>query len=216
MAHLDILLTDDQQLEDQFTNEKKTEEEDSHDIVIEELIGDVCQAVATDIVAPVTQENQNDSKKKVITSEPMDEKDYVVERILDKQIDSKGRSRYFVKWAKYPSSANTWEPLENLVDCDHALQKYELRRAEALANRLVRNQELEKSSKDKLKTSQNLKKVDDILGLTVINEEKHFLISLQDEKSSKCFIRASLANHLFPGKVIDFYVKNICWKHKSD
>lgn len=215
MAELDIILVDDK-VEDSPAPEEKKDSEDSEDIVIGEFLGDVCQAVATNIKAVGVQEQQADQMKQVAVSEPeVEEKDYVVERILDKKIDVKGRSKYLVKWAKYPSSENTWEPLENLVDCDHALQTYEFKRAESLAVK-ARNIELGLPIGRPAKKTSNMKKVNDIIGLTVINDEKHFLVSLEDAKNSKCFIRASLANHLFPGKVIDFYVKNISWKQKSD
>lgn len=137
-------------------------------------------------------------------------KDYVVEKILDKKIDTKGRSKYLVKWEGYPSSSNTWEPLENLVDCDSALEKYEVRRVGIVSNRVANMQD---KGVKQTKTSQ-LKQVGEIHGLTIINNENYFLVSLEGEQ--RHFIRASLANKLFPGKVIDFYVKNIRWRQKSD
>lgn len=57
-------------------------------------------------------------------------------------------------------------------------------------------------------------RVIDILGMTEVDNEKYFLLSLEDY-DKRAFIRASLANRLFPNKVIDFYMRNFKWKHKQ-
>ncbi len=50
--------------------------------------------------------------------------EYVVEKIIDKKI-KRGHLQYLVKWAGYPDSENTWEPLPNLKNCFYAIEKYE-------------------------------------------------------------------------------------------
>jgi len=42
-----------------------------------------------------------------------EENRFEVERILEKK-----SQRYLVKWKKYPTTENTWEPISNLDDCD--------------------------------------------------------------------------------------------------
>lgn len=54
-------------------------------------------------------------------------------------------------------------------------------------------------------------KVEEILGITEIENERYFLLRL-DKCDKKPFIRASLANRLFPYRVIDFYMKHLRWR----
>jgi hypothetical protein len=49
---------------------------------------------------------------------------YEVERIVDKRV-SNGNIEYQVKWVNYPDSANTWEPVDNLIFSPEAIQEYE-------------------------------------------------------------------------------------------
>lgn len=49
--------------------------------------------------------------------------EYVVEKILDKRWKG-GETQYFVKWANYPDSDNTWEPAEN-VDSQYLIDAFE-------------------------------------------------------------------------------------------
>jgi hypothetical protein len=47
---------------------------------------------------------------------------FEVERILEKQ-----GQRYLVKWKGYPQSENTWEPKENLRNCQNLLRQFQQR-----------------------------------------------------------------------------------------
>jgi hypothetical protein len=58
--------------------------------------------------------------------------EYEVERILDKKTfnDSKGKKKksvvkYLVKWRGYADCDNSWEPLENLVNCPDLVKQFE-------------------------------------------------------------------------------------------
>lgn len=163
------------------------------DDMLQELIAKVCA--------------EEDDKARQAAMDPTGDQEYIVEKILDKKIDSKGVAKYLVKWEGFPSSNNTWEPLEHLVECEAAIQKYELSQAVNLAERHGNS-----PNKNTLKERQEYE-VDQILGLTMVNKEKFFLISLVD-CSQTTFIRASLANKMFPSKVIDFYLSHIEWKTK--
>lgn len=57
-------------------------------------------------------------------------------------------------------------------------------------------------------------KVDEIVGLTKVENEKYFMITLEKYELTP-FIRASIANRLFPDKVIDFYMKHLKWRRKQ-
>jgi hypothetical protein len=69
-------------------------------------------------------------KQLVIASDPpssasgSDSDRYEVERIIDRQ-----KGLYFVKWKGYPDSENTWEPLENLDNCDELIERFEAARS---------------------------------------------------------------------------------------
>ena len=153
-----------------------------------------------------------------------EELEYIVERILDKKIDSRGFAKYLVKWENFPSSANSWEPLENLVDCDKTMQEYERSRAYKLALKKALGDKADKvlqSGKNfplnrgrKAQTGHKAFEINDIMGLTEANGERYFLISLANS-TQKAFIRTSLANQIFPSKVIDYYYKSLRWRTKG-
>lgn len=161
-----------------------------------------------------SQEN-NQTAKNIVENQEEDEREYVVEKILDKKIDSKGFAKYLVKWEGFPPSENSWEPLEHLAECDKIMQNYETSRAMKLATKIrdkngtttVNNNRQRRPSKHRRY------EVGDVMGLTEANNERYYLISLANS-TQKTFIRSSLANKLFPGKVIDFYLKNLRWKEK--
>jgi hypothetical protein len=54
----------------------------------------------------------------------MSSKAYQVEKILNKKL-ADGKLKYKVKWAGYPTSQCTWEPLENLSNVLDMVAKYE-------------------------------------------------------------------------------------------
>lgn len=142
--------------------------------------------------------------------------EYVVEKVLEKKVDE-GILKYLVKWKNYPASSNTWEPAENLADCDKVVIQFETRKAEDLAEKHASEEDekvqTNQPSSTKRKQKQPLKEfmVNDVMGITMVGDEKFFLVSLSDS-TQKVFIRASLANRIVPHKVIDFYVKNMKWK----
>lgn len=41
---------------------------------------------------------------------------YEIEKIIEKRM-FEGKVQYRVKWKDYPPSANTWEPVTNLIGC---------------------------------------------------------------------------------------------------
>ena len=48
---------------------------------------------------------------------------YCPEKLLSHRVIH-GKNHYFVQWEGYPLSAATWEPLENLVNCDDLIQQF--------------------------------------------------------------------------------------------
>lgn len=58
-------------------------------------------------------------------AEEEEEDVYEVEDIIDDQFNREERKHYYlVKWLGYPQEDNTWEPEENLVDCEEKFQEY--------------------------------------------------------------------------------------------
>ncbi len=56
--------------------------------------------------------------------DPQPEDQYDVEEIVGWRV-YRGKPQYLVKWVGYPSSANTWEPLENLINASVFIAEYE-------------------------------------------------------------------------------------------
>ena len=60
--------------------------------------------------------------------------EYEVERILARE-----GQKYLIRWKGYSTSKNTWEPIENLVNCQHLLRQF--RRDQAKRQRISRNRQ---------------------------------------------------------------------------
>jgi hypothetical protein len=50
-------------------------------------------------------------------------KEYEVERVLDMQMVN-NQPFYLIKWKGYDTSKNTWEPINNLINCQLLLQDF--------------------------------------------------------------------------------------------
>ena len=50
--------------------------------------------------------------------------EFEVEKILEKK-NIQNKTYYFVKWKGYDYSQSTWEPIENLLNCDEKILEYE-------------------------------------------------------------------------------------------
>jgi hypothetical protein len=56
-----------------------------------------------------------------------DEPEWEVESILNHQVIKKGKNKgvyYLIRWAGYSKEFDTWEPEENLTNCEEAIQEY--------------------------------------------------------------------------------------------
>ncbi|KXJ08211.1 Chromobox protein-like 6 [Exaiptasia diaphana] len=70
-----------------------------------------------DIESPPRElETRQDTDKVEDTTSPIDNVNvFAAEKIVKKRT-RKGKVEYLVKWANHPSSDNTWEPSENILD----------------------------------------------------------------------------------------------------
>ncbi|XP_030616727.1 chromodomain Y-like protein isoform X1 [Delphinapterus leucas] len=55
---------------------------------------------------------------------------YEVERIIDKRKNKKGKTEYLVQWKGYDSEDDTWEPEQNLVNCEEYIHDFNRRHTE--------------------------------------------------------------------------------------
>ncbi|XP_060005344.1 chromodomain Y-like protein isoform X1 [Lagenorhynchus albirostris] len=55
---------------------------------------------------------------------------YEVERIVDKRKNKKGKTEYLVRWKGYDSEDDTWEPEQNLVNCEEYIHDFNRRHTE--------------------------------------------------------------------------------------
>ena len=60
------------------------------------------------------------------SEESEDNEEFEVEQILDKRYEKgSGELWYLVKWKGHDSSANTWEPIKNLIHCRESIKEFE-------------------------------------------------------------------------------------------
>ena len=75
--------------------------------------------------SPGPNDNKENLERERKTNEDGEvEEQYVVEAVVDKKINKKGKVKYLLKWKNWPHASNTWEPAENL-DCPELLAAFE-------------------------------------------------------------------------------------------
>jgi len=85
----------------------------------------------------VKYREQVEGQKKISlpSVEIADEKEYEVEKILDRQ-ERRGKTKYLVKWKGYIAEENTWEGLENLKNVMEKIEEFEKGRFEEEIRRI--------------------------------------------------------------------------------
>ena len=53
------------------------------------------------------------------------EQNKIVEKVIDKSEGLNGKLRYLIKWKGFEDKYNTWETIENLLDCDDMILEFE-------------------------------------------------------------------------------------------
>ncbi|EMR09296.1 hypothetical protein PNEG_02256 [Pneumocystis murina B123] len=93
--------------------------------------------------------NKENIKKDKI--EPLDGEIYEVEKICEEFIQEDGNILYRISWKGYSEDFDTWEPIENLIDCENALEDWNrLKNSTALKKKqtLVSNKYIKKKEKN--------------------------------------------------------------------
>lgn len=90
---------------------------------------------------------KNVSARKAVRS--AQEKEWEVKEIVGTRIDNASSEMlYLVQWEGFSSKDKTWEPRENLGNCQRAIKKFEARQKEALQNPAAKKRRTMKSWMD--------------------------------------------------------------------
>merc|ERR1712223_344046 len=105
-----------------------------------------------------------------------DDEEFVVEKIVDKRVNKRGKTEYLCKWKDYPEADNSWEAVETL-DCKDLIKKYE-NKSDDTSN--DKKSSTEKS--DKKKGSKDKKDDDEIV---IESEEENYVVENVVDKRIK-------------------------------
>lgn len=120
-------------------------------------------------------------------------------------MNGKNDPEYLVEWEGYDESQNTWEPVKNLEDCLHLVQKYEeqLKVSE-------KKQEETKDTEDETTGFDLGWEAENILGATEVHGDMKFLIKWKD-KNMEELVSSKIARHCVPQMIIKFYEEHTKW-----
>ena len=108
------------------------------------------------------------------------EKEYEVEKILDKQ-ERRGKTKYLVKWKEYIVEENTWEELENLKNAMEKVEEFEKGRFKEEIQRI----RLKKEKEIKLNPEVEEFKRGELLGRYIVK----LLYGWDDKKFDKEYLK---------------------------
>lgn len=138
------------------------------------------------------------------------EKEYVVEKILNKRVRD-GSLEYYVKWSGFPDSDNTWEP-EKHLDCTELIAEFE-EATKAKEEKKGRNKKSKKKKDDDDNRPRGFERgleAERIIGATEINGEVCFLMKWKGIEEADV-VPSRVANIRCPQIVIQFYEERLTW-----
>jgi len=105
-----------------------------------------------------------------------DDEEFVVEKIVDKRVNKRGKTEYLCKWKGYPESDNSWEAVETL-DCKDLIKKYE--------NKVDDTSKDKKSSTEKSEKKKGSKDKKDDDEIVIESEEENYVVENVVDKRIK-------------------------------
>lgn len=69
-------------------------------------------------------------KKKKVGRKPKTDKEWEVEEVVAVRTTEKGKEEFYIKWKGYSSDENTWEPSENVANCNRAVERFRMSQGE--------------------------------------------------------------------------------------
>jgi chromobox protein 1 len=135
-------------------------------------------------------------------------KKYVVEKVLEKRLGKQNKVEYLLKWKGFDNAWNTWEPADNLADCNGIIESFEKASA-AKRKSGARGQESD-AKKTKAAGAQPTRgfarglSPSMILGATDIRGEIEFLIEWKGDIGGRDLVTAKEASLKCPQMLINF------------
>lgn len=126
------------------TSDDATSPAPSVDSLLDEVSDEDSLELDDDISIPLDADES-------VESDDEDETEYEVEQILEKKIEN-GETMYLLHWVGYPQSESTWEPEENLTQCQNMLtafnKSWNEKRIEGRKSRAASGEELTQEASD--------------------------------------------------------------------
>ena len=130
--------------------------------------------------------------------------EFEVEKILEKK-KKENKIYYFVKWKGYDYSQSTWEPIENLLNCDEKILEYEKSKKILEEEGIIILNEWD----SKLYSNQKLKEL-------ILNNEIKRIINIREKNNILYALVEFKQNQLLKNKIPDTYIPTILLKTKKN
>eukprot|EP00301_Raphidiophrys_heterophryoidea_P021827 c6138_g1_i1.p1 GENE.c6138_g1_i1~~c6138_g1_i1.p1 ORF type:complete len:262 (-),score=66.13 c6138_g1_i1:279-956(-) len=153
-------------------------------------------------------------------SEPSDEEEYEVERIVDDK--KKGKHSYFlVKWKGFSEAENSWEPENNLTNCQNMIKAYREQKAKRKAEATTTDQPDTLMAK-KLKTDNSSSNAtmdpnasfetdiaEMVIGACQTNQGLNLIVKWKGDSEKYTWMSSSDCRKHIPQLLLDFYEARI-------
>jgi chromobox protein 1 len=154
--------------------------------------------------------------------------EYIVEEVIGKRLNPKGKTQYLIKWEGYSVEESTWEPLENLMNIKSLIKIYEdkskkKQTLETLPNMQdeINKNTVNKSENDNTNKTKSVYEIIQSLGVLIpstiitarqIDGHIYCLVDFLQtgpEKIRPVYVPSHLLKEAYPHTLIDFYESKI-------